>query len=317
MKIIRASGQVFAHVLVLASVASAATLKPGDVLVSTSSEGGRIYRIDPATGHRTTFASVSIQGIQGIDISPAGEVYFVTSATAFTLDSAGGVHVVADGFIHARDIAASADGGLFVADEWDPEHGPNYVRVNSIDVATGTWDSLTTYNGHVAGIGISPEGDVIVGSTNGEIHRVNAVTGARERIAVPHPNLNGLDVAPSGNIYAARDGRAWQIDPATGAVTTICDQGDFGLADIAAGENDSVYCVQTRYGRMRRWDEPTGTWPLVASGLGYQNHLAVFAPESAPYIIPEPLSIFSGLIGLGMVAAYLQRRRRPLSQRRG
>ena len=153
--------------------------------------GGRIRRVDAASGTITTFAGVGGQGLSG-DGGPA---------TAARLDRPHG-------------LAIAADGTVYFADTFN-----NRVRKVAPD---GTISTVAT--------GLSTPNDVTLGPDralyatdygSNRIVRIDAGGAVTTAAAADGPN--SVAVAPDRTVYATERTNPWvlRVDPTTGAVTRL------------------------------------------------------------------------------------------------
>ena len=286
----------------------------GDVFIA---DGGRVRRVDHATGVITTVAGDGTQGFSG-DGGPA---------TAAALSGPYGV-------------AANASGDLFIAD-------PFNFRVRRVDHTTGV---ITTVAGdgnyrfsgdggpataaalnEPPGVAVDASGNLFIADVyNNRVRRVDHATGVITTVVgdglsglivdggpATATGLNfpqGVAVDASGDLFIDDQGsyRIRRVDHATGVITTVAGNGtqgfggDGGLATAAALNYTSGVAVDASgnlfiadYGnnRVREVTPLVSTVTVIPSaastGAGDYNgdgraDLALFDPTTATWLIRNP-----------------------------
>jgi hypothetical protein len=216
--------------------ASGSTVGPDRALYVTEGATGRVLRVDPDTGDRSTFASglpLSIVGIGGaIDVAFVGKTAYVL-VTLVGPDFGGdpddvvGIYRV-DG---PNRVTAIADLGEFSIDN---------PPATQFDVRTGLQFALEVFRG----------GFLV---TDGHLNRVLSVTRdgeVSELIAFGNEVPTGLAVhgntiylAQAGPVpHLPQDGRVLSFDP-TSAVATEIASGAPLLVDVEPGRGRTLYAL--------------------------------------------------------------------------
>ena len=233
----------------------------------------------------------------------------------------------AAGFDRPEGIAVSAAGILYVADTFNykiRQLNPSTREVTSIvdSPAIGNADGHGTGAGAGAGprakvnrpsgIAVAPSGLVYIADTMNHRIRIfdprtgmvttlaGSVDGFAEGVgaAAQFNTPTGIAVAPSGIVYVADmlNDRIRQIDPATGAVTTLAGSG-YGFAEgvgaaarfawpsgLAVAPSGVLYVADTYNHRIRQIDPATGAvTTLAGSAAGFADGIGPAAQFRCPH----------------------------------
>jgi hypothetical protein len=214
--------------------ATGSTIGPGGALYVTEGAAGRISRIDPNTGHITTFASglpTAIIGIGGaIDIAfIGGNAYVLVTLVGFDV---GGSDVVGIYRVNGPDsFTVVADIGEFAL-----QNPPNTPFV----LPTGLQYALETYRG----------GFLVTDGHHNRVLRVTLDGEVTELMAFDNVVPTGLAV--SGNtVYMAEagpvphlpeDGRVVSFEPNSAAATEVASGAPL-LVDVEFGRGRTLYAL--------------------------------------------------------------------------
>lgn len=213
----------------------------GDILVADPDVfdgGGAVFRVDPATGARTT---VSANGIppggptfnnpRGIAVEPDGDIIVIDSTgfggTVISVDpvtgarttvSANGSPAGGPSFANPVGVAIEADGDILVADTSAfSDSGGGVIRV---DPATGARTTVSA-NGSPTGdpsfrdpqgVAVEADGDILVADMSalsefgGAVIRVDPVTGARTLVSANGSPVGGPSFADPALLAVEADG---------------------------------------------------------------------------------------------------------------
>jgi Ca2+-binding RTX toxin-like protein len=251
------AGLVAGIVLVLAGPAAA---KKGDIIVGDSNNS-TVYRVNPKTGSKT---------------------------------------VVSDDPRLARpnDVVFGRDGTIYVADYGSGGEDP---AVFSIDPSTGATNVVSDDPRFLTpdGIAMGPEGDLYVtdldASSAGDqpgLFRIDLPSGSTSAVSTD-PLLDGgpigVVVPPSGAPIIGETQVIAQVDPETGAATTISDASDglLGGEGLARGPDGTLYFAEETAG-LQTVDPGTGevtdlTGPIPYDGYGltYDFHNRIVFGDGA------------------------------------
>lgn len=221
----------------------------------------------------------------GIDITPAGRIFIAdrdeARLTVIELDDS--VHFLQpspgydDQLVAPGHLAADAAAGrLYVADP-----AANAVAVFGLDGARmATWPNIP----EAAGVAVTPDGNVLVGSAkSGEVY-VYSPEGFRIatwQVVPPDPAgglIGGIDVDASGRIYVV-DGRELQIhvlgadgrptDKIRVDLPDSTEIRDIAVDDGAAGPRASRYFVATTAGGFWQDARAGGLWRPLPTGASF------------------------------------------------
>jgi len=130
----------------------------GDIYV-TDQTGDFVYKVNPATGAKTTLASGgALNTVRGITIGPGGDLFLNDSAGVFRLSKAGGVPVLVKAgapIANPQDIVAGSDGFLYVTN-----FGGEVIRVTTAGVAGAVASGAPLVN--LNGAALDAKGNLIV-----------------------------------------------------------------------------------------------------------------------------------------------------------
>ncbi len=229
---------------------------PGASLVDSDSSGNiwiadvKVRRVDGATGILTNLPTVGFPSINGLAVSPGGDIFVSRNYTVEKLD-----HVTGDATRVAGNgtMATTGDGGLATdASLYSPrdlafDHSGNlYIaspdRIRRVDNASGI---ITTVAGG--------------GSPSDPLGRSN-LPATQANISV-----NRMDVDANGNIYFTEGQRIRRVDASTGTLTTVATSvsfefsGDNGPANnagfwpqaIAVDASGNIYFADPHSSRIR------------------------------------------------------------------
>jgi hypothetical protein len=221
--------------------ASGSTIGPGGAIFVTEGAAGRVTRIDPRTGSRTTFAEGLPQALPGIGIGGPIDVAFLGSQ-AYVLvtlvgSDVGGSDVVGIYRVHGPTSATPiADIGA-----WSTANPPN----TSFFIPTGVQYAIEGYRG----------GFLVTDGHHNRVLEVSLDGEIREFIAFGNIVPTGLAV--SGNtIYMAETGPT-PHDPQDGRVVAF-EPGATQAEVVAAG---APMLVDVEFGRGRAlYALAQGTW---------------------------------------------------------
>jgi hypothetical protein len=267
---------VVASVEPLSNLTGIAAESPSSLLVADRAAYtgvGRILRIDPATGSQQTLSSGGLlKSPQDLALAPNGEL--------LVLDGAAGAILGIDPVTGAqRTVATSSFFRCF----------------GGIAVASATRAYVTASN--------SANNCLFLGG----VLSVDLVTGSSQFLSIaPDRFVPAVDVVVSldGEVFAigmAAPDAVIRVDTGNGSYTIVNPDAGDGLIAMAAGLGTEVF-VSEYFGRaVSAIDTQTGDRRVVVSDLTVGSGIAVVP-------LPEPNSAL--LIGLGMAALGLGRRRR-------
>lgn len=198
-------------VMALATLARAATLAPGDILVSNywfPPVPTAVERIDPVTGASTAVSSdAQIAQSEAIAVAPDGSAIYVGSSgngSLFRVDPATGA---ATALVSAAPMRIAAmevdDAGFIYGVDQDPA-GRSLFRV---DPLTGAMTTYATFASNPRGLALDPTGAILVTTVAGEIWRYDLSTGA-STLLYSDSTYEFRDIAregPGSFVIAARD----------------------------------------------------------------------------------------------------------------
>ena len=157
--------------------------------------------------------------------------------------------------LNPQGIVADAAGNLFIADG-------GHLTIRRVDAVSGI---ITTYAGINGAFGFSGDGGPAAAAT---------LSGPL-----------GLSVDAAGNLYLAdaSNSRIRRVNAATGIITTVAGNGDFGYygdggpalaaalfvpQGVASDSAGNIYIADTGNFAVRRVDAATGTITTIAGGIG-------------------------------------------------
>jgi hypothetical protein len=224
----------------LAQGAKGSTIGPDGALYVTEGAAGRISRVDPLTGDKTTFASglpPAIISIGGSSIGGAIDVAFIDNI-AYVLVTLVDFHVFGGTDVDGIYRVDGPDSFTVVADigQFNLDNPPS----TPFDVPTGLQYALQTYRG----------GFLV---TDGHLNRVLRVTLDGEiAVFIPFGNIVPTGLAVKGNtVYMAEAGPVPHL-PQDGKVVsftaksptaTVVASGAPLLVDVEFGGGDSLYAL--------------------------------------------------------------------------
>jgi sugar lactone lactonase YvrE len=327
-------------VLILADIATAGVVQPGDLIV-VDRANATLDDVNPTTGASFVFAS-GFSNPQGLAIDSQGNM-FVSDIGTSTIDEVnpnGTVTTfsgngVGSGSTLDRpfEMAFNASGTLYVADAQTPNGtstnviaiGPNGDRTV---VATNNGSSTNVFAQSLKGLTIDPISGNLYVSTPVQ-HTIYQVTpGGSVTTVYTNSSLFPQGLAfSSGHILFANGGTAnpalYQVDPAGAAnQTAALVSNDFtvGTSDlfgVAVSGNGTIYASSVNIPDViYAIDPPTGNANVVAgNGVGGTTFgalaLGIAVYPNVPNL-PEPSTIVLGLAGfagMGFVTLWKKYRR--------
>jgi len=260
----------------------------GRLLISEN-EGGRIDRVDPASGQVQLVRTITSP--YGIALSRAGELYATSDDRVLRLGGDGGGEAVVARSANGLDIgpvvvddAGNAfyftDGRIYRVDRRSGAVTP-YAGTGSDGFGGdgGAADQATFGRPH--GLAFAADGALLVSdSENGRIRRIDPVDRVVRTVATGLGFPTGLAVAPDGSMYLGdvQTNSVHRVAPG-GAVTRVAGtgvdatSGDGGPATAAAlavpsavaiTVDGTIYVTEARSGRIRRIDA-SGTITSLSS----------------------------------------------------
>lgn len=254
------------------------TLDGSGRFLITENEGGRIVRVDPATG-KVAVVQV-ITSPFGIALAPGGELYATSDDRLLRLGADGSQSVVArsEGGLDIGPVAVDGAGDVFFFTEGrfyrvDRQSGAvsRYGGTGS-DGFGGDGETVDRATfGRPHGLLIARDGALLVSdSENGRIRRIDPVSRIVTTIATGLGFPSGMALAPDGSLYVADVERntVRRVAPG-GAVTVVAgtgsdaSSGDGGPAtaaslavpsSVAVLPDGTIYVTEARSGRIRRID---------------------------------------------------------------
>ena len=259
----------------------------GRLLISQN-EGGRIDRVDPATGQVQLVRTITSP--YGIALSRAGELYATSDDRVLRLEAGGGTTVVgrSDSGLDIGPVVVDdagnafyfTDGRIYRVDRQSGAVTP-YAGTGSDGFGGdgGPADQATFGRPH--GLAFAADGALLVSdSENGRIRRIDPVDRVVRTVATGLGFPTGLAVAGDGSIYVGdvQSNSVHRVAPGD-AVTRVAGtgvdatSGDGGPAAAAAlsvpsavaiSPAGTIYVTEARSGRIRRIDA-SGTITSLSS----------------------------------------------------
>jgi DNA-binding beta-propeller fold protein YncE len=244
----------------------------GTLLVADGGRGGgRIVRIDPATGRRTLVAGsggqvfsgaggsarrASLGRVTDVALGPRGSIYAVASKRVVRIGRDGRLTVVAR-FRAALGLAVTARGVVYVTDD---EGG----RVLRFDPATRRTSVLATGLSQPIGIALERVGTIVVssGHDGGRVERIDP-GGRRETVVAGLALAAFVTALPDGSLlvvdhvrHDAR-GRVLRVAP-DGRVSTLSDARILAVSSAAQARDGRIYVSAFSAPFVGRLDPETG-----------------------------------------------------------
>ena len=244
----------------------------GTLLVADGGKGGgRVVRVDPATGRRTLVAGTggrsfagaggparraSLGRVTDVALGPGGSIYAIASKRVARIGRDGRLKVLAR-FRAALGLAVSPRGIVYVTDD---EGG----RVLRLDPAMRRTTTIATGLQQPIGVALERSGAIVVasGHDGGRVERIQA-GGRRETV------LGGLALAafvtalPDGSLlvvdhvrHDAR-GRILRVAP-DGRVTTLSDGRILAVSSAAQARDGRIYASAFLAPYVGRLEPETG-----------------------------------------------------------
>jgi DNA-binding beta-propeller fold protein YncE len=250
----------------------------GTLLVADGGRGGgRIVRVDPATGRRRLVAGTgghafagaggparraSLGRVTDVALGPGGSIYAIADRRVVRIARDGRLDVVAR-FDAALGLAVDRRGTIYVTDD----EGGRLLRV---DPRTHRTTTVARGFAQPIGVAIARDGSVLVasGHDGGRVERL-AADGSRARVVDGLALAAFVTVSPDGSLlvvdHVRHDGRGrvLRVSPA-GRVESLSAGRIPAPTSAAAAPDDQIYV--TTFGRpaLGRLDPATGK--LVALG---------------------------------------------------
>jgi sugar lactone lactonase YvrE len=322
----------------------AATISPGDILVTLDSGTGSVVAINPVTGNRTVVSDPSHGSgpqlpIQQITVDSHGVIYaatgmlFPTSPGAILrIDPITGNRTIISDSTHgtgplllsgtadaSSGIAVGPDGSIYTADR-------QLGNLFRIDPLTGNRTLISTGVQAIqypitnsAGLRLGTHNDLLVATSNvlGLVVDIDLATGTRTNISGgahgSGPILNSLPGGITwdglGNLVMGSGPglpQILRIDVASGNRTVLASTGFSSVADVLLAPNGKILATDYFGSVVFSVDPVTGNRTTL-SGLGVGSGPFLNRPLAMAIYVPEPASIV--LAACGLVALLLSKRK--------
>ena len=182
------------------------TADPGACYATTGhTDGGRLLKIDPATGSGTLIGSTGLEALPGVSINSSGEIYAVSAPDGdiYILDAGSAsaeLVVTGNPDLYVKAIAFDSSDVLYAS----TVDGDLYT----IDLDTGY--ALIGNTGHeLSGLAFDPVDNTLWGSEGHDIYTIDPATAAITLIGESGVSLiTDLAFDPAGNLYACYGGNS-------------------------------------------------------------------------------------------------------------
>jgi len=246
---------------------TAVKFDPQGRLHAVQAGNGEIARFDLASRAKTRLAVVR-RGIDNFAFSPQGRMFvshFVDGGVSEIAANGSERVIVPPGFVGPFDIAAAADGRLFVADGLSlAEIGQGGSCVRRGQLLEAGWP------GFVRGVAVGAGGEVFVTNSAGDL--VRFLPGEREVRASGLGDTHGIAIAEDGSVLVADadGGRILRIDSA--CQPSVVARGLARPLAVALGDDGAIFASEAATGRVVRVD---GGLEVVIDGLREPHGVAV------------------------------------------
>jgi len=213
--------------------------QPDGSLLVVENGGGRVDRVQPATGHVTTVAS-GLAKPYAVAATASGTIYLANGGSLQRIDGAAAPVTVGDAGADIGPIAVAPNGGVFYT-----------TSAQAFALGGGV---LASGLSGPHGIAVAADGSVLVCDTgNGRVLRIDPQTHATSTL-IRTGEPRGIDVAGDGSVYLV-EAATKRVGHYSAAGTRLGDVGPVfnDPYDVEVGTDGSVFVLETaESGTIRR-----------------------------------------------------------------